>query len=105
MTLAERLEGARKRKAAGLQTWFRRESYHGAYSSEPKWHLFEDWQREKNEDGSWGLESQWVAKCGYAVRFNLAFTLGYPMLRHDIKTKKKRCSKCEKRLEKEKSNG
>jgi hypothetical protein len=95
--LAKR-EAIRVRLNAGLTVMFKRAEYNpaGNYSGRPLWHRLERIEvLEKFDSGAVKLE-KWVAVCGYEHKVE-PWLYGQPDVRHDVKTKKIRCSKCDKK--------
>lgn len=84
-----------KRLEAKLPVMFRRQSYRteANFATEPLWHRLERITRGDDDTPSRG-RFKWVAVCGYRKEFN-AILGAKPQMKDEIKTKSRRCKKCD----------
>lgn len=82
--------------------FWRRQNFsaRGNYSSNPMWHRLRAIRKPEAKSPHERYDDIYVAFCGYSFQFQglLGKT---PQLRAEVKTKKLRCEKCDKRFEKE----
>lgn len=97
------LNRALKRLRTGLPVMFRRQSYRRDmnYQTDPLWHTLArvdvpDEDPAKPHDH---FKYKYVAVCGYRKVFDAMFG-DKPQIKDDVKTKNRRCSKCDAKLEK-----